>query len=51
MVAKTEITPAGNSRFAKLAVLGFYDSEVLHSNFSYIFKKNKIILFCRIKIV
>jgi hypothetical protein len=38
MVAKTEITPAGNSRFAKAGVSCFYDSEVLNSSFVHLMK-------------
>jgi hypothetical protein len=38
MAAKTEITPAGNSRFAKAGVWCFYDSEVLNQSFVHLMK-------------
>jgi len=38
MATKTEITPAGNSRFAKAGVSCFYDCEVLNSNFVLLMK-------------
>jgi hypothetical protein len=38
MVINAEITPAGNSRFAKAGFLCFYESEVLNSNFVHLMK-------------
>jgi hypothetical protein len=38
MVAKTKITPAGNSRFAKAGVSCFYESEVLNSSIVHLMK-------------
>ncbi len=38
MATKTEITPAGNSRFAKAGVWCFYDSEVLNLSFVHLMK-------------
>jgi hypothetical protein len=38
MVAKTKITPAGNSRFAKAGVSCFYESEVLKSSIVHLMK-------------
>ncbi len=38
MAFRTEITPAGNSRFAKAGCSCFYDSEVLNSSFVHLQK-------------
>ncbi len=38
MVTNAEITPAGNSRFAKAGGLCFYDSKVLNSSFVHLMK-------------
>ena len=38
MVAKTKITPASNSRFAKAGVSCFYESEVLKSSIVHLMK-------------
>ena len=38
MATKTEITPAGNSRFAKAGAWCFYDSEVLNLSFVHLMK-------------
>jgi hypothetical protein len=37
-IAKTEGSPATNSRFAKAGVSCFYDSEVLNSSFVHLMK-------------
>jgi len=38
MAIRTEIMPAGNSRFAKAVVSCFYDSEVQNSSFVHLMK-------------
>lgn len=38
MAIRTEITPAGNSRFAKAGGSCFYDSEVQNSSFVHLMK-------------